>query len=61
MYDVMFKKKLVHQIDRFSLLTRIGRVDISVIGDKTDRQKGLEKHFSRTLTLIINTYQNFSN
>ena len=31
-----FMKKLVHQIDRFSLLTRIGRVDISVIEDNIE-------------------------
>ena len=33
---VQFMKKLVHQIDRFSLLTRIGRVDITVIGDNIE-------------------------
>ena len=31
-----FMKKLVHQINRFLLLTRIGRVDITVIGDNIE-------------------------
>ena len=30
------KKKLFHQIDGFSLSTRIGRVDIPVIGDSIE-------------------------